>query len=774
MQGIAANSITGLVSGLDTAAIVDAIIGVERGNTRLMEARQVETTNMISAYRAAEARFLAIQTRLASLDNVATFDKMTYDISDANALSVTGFGDAAPGSYEIQVLQLALSHQIAAQGVDDPEAATLGTGTFLLSVGDSSQQTITITSANNSLMGLKDAINAAGVGVSATIINDGTSRNAYRLLLSSNKTGAENKINVTSSLTGGINLDFSSSSFDTPETDGFSALGTSAVSLGSTAAYTGTENKTYTFTVAGSGTQIVGSDIITLNWTDGTNSGSIVVTQADIEETLSGTGSDGLTLQLSAGDVVGGDSFTVSTFAPILQNPQDAKISVGSSSTGGSPITISSASGVFEGALAGMSITAKKVTEDGSVVTIKAERNIAGIRSEIDGFISAYNDAMKFIDGQFKYDVVKKSAGILMSDSLLRVMQESIRSAATGVVSDVTSGLNTLATIGIRSDSQGLLKIANSSLLEKAINESLDDLKRLFSSNIISSRPEVEFLTSSDATKPGQDYGVDITQIATHGQYDGAYITDPATTDLVIDSDNNTLTLKIDGVSSNSIVLTEGTYTSFDQLVREVQKKLDADDKVGKLGVIVSYELSGATGKLIFTSGSYGSHSSITLLSEAESAAGHTLLGLIAGSALTGKDVAGTINGEEATGSGQILTGKDGNDTTEGLKVKVTFAAIDLGDGDEATITVTKGIASKLKDTLFRIVDSADGSLSRRVKGLDLRVKDLLAQIKHADERLVLRRQRLIDQFNQMEQVLGQLNAQGSFLANGLAALSNK
>ncbi len=52
------------------------------------------------------------------------------------------------------------------------------------------------------LTGLRDAINGAGAGVSATIINTGTGSTPYRLLLTSKTSGAAGAISLTSTMTG--------------------------------------------------------------------------------------------------------------------------------------------------------------------------------------------------------------------------------------------------------------------------------------------------------------------------------------------------------------------------------------------------------------------------------------------------------------------------------------------------------------------------------------------------------------------------------------------
>ncbi|MCH7879077.1 MAG: flagellar filament capping protein FliD, partial [candidate division Zixibacteria bacterium] len=699
-----------------------------------------------------------------------TFTQGKFTVSDEDAVEISQAGDLSPGTFDIRVLDLARNHQLASQGIEDPDDTALGTGSFQISVGSGSLQTITVDTTNNTLAGLKDAINNADLDVSASIINDGTTNNSFRLILTAKDTGAKNKITVQSSLTGGVNPNFTTSSFDTPETDGFSALATSAVSLGSSAAYTGAENKTYTFTVAGSGTQTVGTDVITINYTDGTNSGSIVVNAVDTEVALSGTGSDGLTISFGAGDLIAGDTFTVSTFAPELQKPTDARISVGSTDGGGAPIQITSESNNFAEALPGMNLTVKKVTAAGLSITITSEHDINGIEAEINGFISVYNDALLFIDKQFKYNPDTRSSGVLFTEGTLRTMQTALRSSAVGIVQNLAGNLNALATIGIRTDGEGRLRIANKSMLEDAIKNKNKDLQRLFGDDIISSRPEFQLLVAARETIAGTNYEVDITQVATRGYYEGVTIADPATSPLIITSSNNVLKFSIGPTQSEDIILTTGSYTSFAQLVKEIQTRIDADKNIGDKNVTVSFTQSGSTGVIRITSGEYGSNSSVSVILGSNDVL-ETLLGLKNANPVVGQDVAGTINGEEAKGSGQTLTGKTGNKTTEGLKLRITLDAAGLIEGSEGTISLTKGIASKLRDTLFRITDTVHGSLASRVKGLDSQVQDIKEQIARIDERLALRRKRLLDQFRAMEQALSQINAQGAFLASGLTSL---
>ena len=92
------NTIVGITSGLDTAAIVNSLLQVERLPAFLLEARQSETTNKITTYKALEAKLLALSATLTSLRRGAIFDNVSTQVSDDTVLSVTSSGGATNGT----------------------------------------------------------------------------------------------------------------------------------------------------------------------------------------------------------------------------------------------------------------------------------------------------------------------------------------------------------------------------------------------------------------------------------------------------------------------------------------------------------------------------------------------------------------------------------------------------------------------------------------------------------------------------------------------------
>ncbi len=766
------NSIEGLASNLNTTEIINATLEFERQPAVLMEQRQAEITKEISTFNALSAKLLALQTSLKALNSRTKLSQASIDISDENLLSATATGVVGSGTYYLNILSLARNHQIASQGFDDSTQAVFGTGSITLSLGDQSATTINIAQGENSLVGIKNAINDARIGITAAIVNDGTGSQPYRLVLTGNKTGAANKISVTSSLSGGLDLDFESAVFDNPEELDFSVQATSVISLGATASYSGSTNKTYLFAIAGSGVQTVGDGNITINWVDAadpSNSGSIVVDQAD--KIIEG-GPEGLTLSFSNGDLVAGDTFQVSSFAPLLQQASDARISIGSSDGGASPIIVSSETNTFKDVIPGLELVVKNKTDTSSPVAIKTGLNVDGVKQSLQTFIDAYNDVVTFINEQNKYDADSGEAGILLGDLTLMTIQSRLQGMISRSVSGLGSAINSLASIGIRTGADGKLSIADSTRLESALKNDFDSILKLFIDNGTSSSSGISFLSAASKIKGGTTFNVNITQAATHGYLKGTSLSDLAGTGLELTTGNNRIRLRVDGMVSDEIVLSPRVYYDGTDLARELQTRIDADKKIGNRGISVTWvdEGSGA-GHLVLTGSSYGSTSKIEIIASQGNNA-YSKLGLATATVHVGEDVAGTINGEKATGKGQILTGNEGNATTDSLKFQITLDSSQVGDGVEGSVVFTKGISSILGDGLDSITKSSEGVIARKTGGLQKEVENIKQQIADFDERLELRRQRLLQMWIDLETVLSQLQSQNEFLTSQLQQIS--
>lgn len=190
--------ITGIGSGINIKEIVDVLVASERAPKAAQLDRLEKTTvARISALGTLTGALNNFKSALDGLNKPELFEARTATSSNTSALRVTAASTAPAGSYSVQVQQLAASSKVALQSVQPvtaEQAPTFNSGTLDISVGSDSFS-VDITAANNTLAGMRDAINEAGQssGVSATIVTDDS---GSRLVLSSSKTGEGNDIRV--------------------------------------------------------------------------------------------------------------------------------------------------------------------------------------------------------------------------------------------------------------------------------------------------------------------------------------------------------------------------------------------------------------------------------------------------------------------------------------------------------------------------------------------------------------------------------------------------
>jgi len=133
-----------------------------------------------------------------------------------------------------------------------------------------------------------------------------------------------------------------------------------------------------------------------------------------------------------------------------------------------------------------------------------------------------------------------------------------------------------------------------------------------------------------------------------------------------------------------------------------------------------------------------------------------------------GKDVAGTINGEAATGSGQTLTGDSGEANIDGLVIKYTGTTT----LEEDTVKLTLGVAQLYDRALFNITDSSEGYVGYKQQSLQNSINGFQTQIEEMEARLGRKQEQMINRFVMMELALQKIQSQSNWLAGQLTAAS--
>jgi len=191
----------GIGSGLDVNTIVSQLMAVEQQPVTLLQQQQSSYQTQVSALGTLQSAVATLQSAMQTLADPTTFQALSATSGNSAVFTATAGSAAAPGNYAISVGQLAQAQTEVAAGLAS-ENNPSSTGTLTIQVGTGAATTVTVDSSNNTLAGVASAINAADAGVTATIVNDGSST-PYRLVLTANNSGSANTINVTNNLSAG-------------------------------------------------------------------------------------------------------------------------------------------------------------------------------------------------------------------------------------------------------------------------------------------------------------------------------------------------------------------------------------------------------------------------------------------------------------------------------------------------------------------------------------------------------------------------------------------
>ncbi|MDO7596245.1 MAG: flagellar filament capping protein FliD [Pseudomonadota bacterium] len=188
---------SGVGSGIDIESLVTKLIAAEgQPATNRLNKKEATWQADLSAYGSLKSALSSFQSAVKALNDPADFLGRTSTSSNTEVFSATADQTAVPGKYDIEVIQLAESAKSRSGNFTSADEV-VGAGSLAISLGADTFN-ITVDSENNTLAGLRDAINAASdnPGITASIINvDGGSR----LVLTSDKLGSANTIGIVAS-----------------------------------------------------------------------------------------------------------------------------------------------------------------------------------------------------------------------------------------------------------------------------------------------------------------------------------------------------------------------------------------------------------------------------------------------------------------------------------------------------------------------------------------------------------------------------------------------
>lgn len=213
-------SSAGIGSGLDVNSIISSLMAVESLPLTALQTKATGLQTDLSAFGQVQSLVSALQDAAKPLFDPNTFKLTNSSSTDPSSVSAGTSSGAVPGIYTVSVSQLSAAQSIVSPvGQFTDGTSVVGTGSLTISLGSwssdgssftpasgSSDITIPIGASENTLAGIRDKINAAGAGVSATIVTDAS---GARLAIQSTSTGTANGFRITVADDDGNNADAS-------------------------------------------------------------------------------------------------------------------------------------------------------------------------------------------------------------------------------------------------------------------------------------------------------------------------------------------------------------------------------------------------------------------------------------------------------------------------------------------------------------------------------------------------------------------------------------
>lgn len=376
-------SIGGLASGLDSNAIIDALVSIERLPIQKLEAQKKANQDKINLFNTFRGKVDTLRTKANALGTLTGLMSFKVTQSVEGSASISASGSAAPGTHTLVVEQVSSTDRWAFNGVTDPAADLASAdGETVSFTYDGQNYSVALTQDASSLNDIASQINTVADGkVAASVVNSGTTAAPnWQLVLTAEDTGQAFRLSNLSSTVAGLTINGAAPN--------------------------------------GSGVAQSPNNISV-----GRNAVAIV---------------DGLRVERTDND--------------------------------------------FDDVIAGVSISVLDA-DLGTTVQFTVESDKTAIKGRVKEFVDAYNDVIKFVRDQNKYDEEKGVGGPLFGENALRSIQRSLSGVLFGqsaaqIAAD-TSGYGTLRLVGVESQSDGSLKI-NDKVMDAKMDADLSKFADLF------------------------------------------------------------------------------------------------------------------------------------------------------------------------------------------------------------------------------------------------------------------------------------------------------
>ncbi len=490
---------TGIFSGLDTGQIIEQLMAMERRPLEQLSQKKASYEAKISSYGSLSSALSSLRATLDSLKQDSIFS-MSATTSDSSVFTVSASSSAAEGSYNIKVEGLAASQSLysISFGSSSSKVADLSavaSQKIKVQVGSGTAAEITIDSSNNTLSGIRDAINSAGAGVRASVLkendkfvidstnnvivfNDGADRTATlaagtytadelaaaidAALEAANDTNSpadsfsvsydstNSKFVITNNSGVSVNFLWGNTATTAEQILGFDPV-TDTVASGSSTTADSTADGTYKL-------------VLTSESTGASNTIKLLVDEDNdgtYEESTSERDGVGLS-SLATNATFDANHNVTSGYSNMFQSQAAADASLVING-----LAVTRSSNTIDDLITGVTINLLK-DSSGNTLKLDVTKNIAQVTENINSFVSAYNSAVGLASSLST--VSEGQSVVLGGDSTARGIISTLRSTITRSFSGTTP-----SSLGLGHSKDGVLSL-DTTRLEEAMNNDLQNV----------------------------------------------------------------------------------------------------------------------------------------------------------------------------------------------------------------------------------------------------------------------------------------------------------
>ena len=368
-------------------------------------------------------------------------------------------------------------------------------------------------------------------------------------------------------------------------------------------------------------------------------------------------------------------------------------------------------------------------------VTVTVTRDDAGIADKVQALIDAANTVQTTVSGLTKYDPSSNTGSPLTGDATSTQVMGALTSAFIGVVPGATPQSPGLA--GVSIDGTGKFTFDRTKFLA-AFDANPQGVSKLFAQGGTSDNTNVQFTSAGDRAVAGT-YHVVVTQAAAQGSDVGLTGSWPPASPPTVKIRVGTteVSYAVKGTDGRSDVV-NGLNDAF----ANAGLSLQATDTGSGVQVATNQYGHAAGFDVDWDGGGYVTHA--------------------------GQDVQGTINGVTATGSGQQLMAPFDDHSISGLAIRITGG----GTGDFGNFTYTPGLAQRVQTAISNATDVISGYITSSENDYKSRIDFINDQVASMEQHVTAYETMLRAQYATLESTISTLKTQSSFITNQINSMN--